>query len=330
MISPKYHLFGEEGGIVLYMANITKVTIYPKGNNDELIWKVIKSDCIGETEVVVPESRECILYKDGQMLETLQPGKHTVNVPEYKGVGPFRKIVSEPFECKAYFVKKGGMKRVDWGTPNRMKIIDPFCQYPISIGLHGSFNVTINNSRKFVAKLVGDNESFDTERLMDELSFAFVSEVKGLLANAMKSNGIGSYDIDANLPVLSREIGNYVRNMFDEYGVYVDKFVIAAAYIPDEERAELEQLMKKRRLLEMQQDNVFTTEKAARMEEYRQQADTAYRFASLDADVAKEVAASINRAAQPVQSGQVSFCARCGNVIHNGDLFCPKCGAKIN
>ncbi len=315
------------------MAKMTKITIYPHGNNDELIWKEVQHDCTEELEVVVPESRECILYKDGQMLETLQPGKHTVNVPEFKGVGPFRKIVNEPVEYKAYFVKKGGMKRVDWGTPSRMKIIDPFCQYPISMGLNGSFNVTINNSRKFVAKLVGDNDSFNTDKLLDELSFAFVGEVKGLLASAMKNQGIGSYDIDANLPVLNREIGKYVRDMFDEYGVYVDRFVIASVFIPESERAELEQLMKKRKLLEMQNDGLFVAERNARQAEFQQQADTAYRFAALDADVTKGVAASVAGAAGAAHTThvvqQVRKCGICGTLVDENAVFCPKCGRRL-
>lgn len=311
------------------MARIPKVVIYANGSNDELIWKVINPNCIGETEVVVPETRECIIYKDGQMLETLSPGKHTINVPKYKGAGVFRKIVDESFECKAYFVKKGGMKRVDWGTPNRMKIIDPFCQYPISIGLHGSFNVTINNSRKFVAKLVGDNESFDTEKLMDELSFAFVAEVKGLLANAMTNKGIGSYDLDANLSVISREIGEYVRNMFDEYGVYVDKFVIASAYIPEDERTELETIMKKRKLLEMQESS-FKEERVAAQKEFLQQADFAYKLATLTANKGKSVAPAANVSAQqPTAPPKAQYCRNCGAELRGGDRFCSKCGTKL-
>ena len=222
---------------------------------------------------------------------------------------------------------------MDWGTPSRMKIIDPFCQYPISMGLNGSFNVTINNSRKFVAKLVGDNDSFNTDKLLDELSFAFVGEVKGLLASAMKNQGIGSYDIDANLPVLNREIGKYVRDMFDEYGVYVDRFVIASVFIPESERAELEQLMKKRKLLEMQNDGLFVAERNARQAEFQQQADTAYRFAALDADVTKGVAASVAGAAGAAHTThvvqQVRKCGICGTLVDENAVFCPKCGRRL-
>lgn len=311
------------------MAKVEKIVIRAEGNNDELIWKVIYPNCIGEVDVIVPETRECIVYKDGQMLETMLAGRHSINVPNYnRGIGVFRKIIDEPFECKVYFVKKGGIKRVDWGTPTRMKIIDPFCEYPISIGLNGSFNVTINNSRKFVSKLVGDNVSFDTDRLMDELSFAFVGEVKGLLARAMRDNNVGSYDLDANLSLLSREIGGYVRDMFDEYGVYVDKFVISSAYIPEEDRAELEQIMKQKSLLKAQ-DMSFKEHRAEQSKETDRAADIAYKFASLNADVAKEVAANKGKEKTTVVV-QGGFCPQCGASVHNGDAFCGKCGIKLN
>lgn len=313
------------------MGKMASIVITADGGNDELIWRSVYDNCLGEVEVVVPPSRECIVYKDGLMLETLQPGRHTINVPHLKGVF-IKKITDSPFECRAYFVKKGGVQRVDWGTPSRMKIIDPFCNYPISIGAHGSFNVTISNSRKFVAKLVGDNKSFDTEKLCDELSFAFLGEIKGLLATAMTKRGINSYDLYANLPVLSKEIGAMVRDMFDEYGVFVDKFVISDIFIPDEDRAELEQIMKKKRLLEMQESS-FKEERDFAQSAAAKEADMTYKLAQLDASVAGKVAESIGRMGQgvvkPTASQGVLHCPGCNNVVRNTDSFCPKCGTKL-
>ena len=215
-----------------------------------------------------------------------------------------------------------------------MKIIDPFCNYPISIGAHGSFNVTINNSRKFVAKLVGDNKSFDTEKLCEELSFAFVGEIKGLLATAMTQRGINSYEIYANLPVLSKEIGTMVRDMFDEYGVYVDKFVIADVFIPEEDRKELEQIMKKKRLLEMQESS-FKEERDIAQGNAAQKADMAYKMAQLDADVAGKVAESMGKmnAKTIVNNNGVAMgvvrCPQCGNIVRDADRFCSSCGCQV-
>ena len=316
------------------MGKAEKIVISANGENNELIWKVVYKNCIGETDVVVPESRECIIYKDGKMLETFQPGRHTVNVPTYKGVFS-KKIVDEPFECKAYFVKKGGVKRVDWGTPNRMKIIDPFCQYPISMGVHGSFNVTVSNSRKFVAKLVGDNSTFDTETLSEELSFAFVNEVKGYLAKAMTTKGIGSYDLDANLPEISKEIESYVRNMFDDYGILVDKFVIASVFIPEEERAELEKILKQKRLNELTETS-FKEQRTAEREKEKD-INNLVKFAVMssmtnsfqDCKKNANVVSPVKQSVQSVGTNLTRYCVQCGVRLPANCVFCPNCGRKV-
>ncbi|MGN0771514.1 MAG: SPFH domain-containing protein [Christensenellales bacterium] len=305
---------------------LPKIIIDYEGPNEQLVWQSQIQQCIGETEVIVPFSHEVIFIKDGEMLDTMMPGKHTLNVPTvtkgFLGIG--KKIVSEPFKCQVFFVNKTVTLVVPWGTPNQMKLMDPFLEYPVSVGAHGSFDITISNSRKFVSKVVGNTAGVTTEGLQRFFADKMIMRVKDVIANAMVTSKINFYELNTRLLTICDVILDSVRKMFDDYGVEITAFTLNEVKIPDSDLRELESILKQKKLLGLKETS-FSKERAAKQETTKMIVDASVRLAeaAIDAEGKKQQVIINNNA----QAGK--YCPKCGTKVAPDAMFCNNCGNRL-
>ena len=234
----------------------------------------------GRVTLVVPFAHEVIVIKDGEMLETLTGGKHVLNdvEPPKKTLFGTKKFISEPHDYQVFYVNNNVTLLCKWGTPNQMKIFDPFLKIPVSVGAFGTFDISVLNSRKFMLKLVGNVEGLTTEGLRKFFADKLVMRVKDVLANAMVTSGINFYELPTKLVAISEAILASIRNIFEDYGVEIVNFSINHIQIPESDTRALEDIIKKKRILEMQ-DKSFKSEDEARQEAYKLHADTVVKLA---------------------------------------------------
>jgi len=302
---------------------LPKTIIDFEGPNEQLVWQSKIQQCVGETEVIVPFSHEVVFIKDGEMLDTMGPGKHTLNVPQttrgFLGLG--KKIVSEPFKCQVFFVNKTVTLVIPWGTPNQLKLMDPFLEYPVSLGAHGSFDISISNSRKFVSKVVGNTIGLTTVGLQEFFADKMIMRVKDILANAMVTSKINFYELGTRLVVISDAIRDSVRKIFDDYGVEITAFSINDIKIPDSDLRELEAIMKKKKLLELKETS-FTKERENAQDAAKMFVDASVRIA--EAAIEKE-----NKTAPQAAPVYGRYCPKCGTQVAPDAMFCNRCGSRV-
>lgn len=302
---------------------LPKTIIDFEGPNEQLVWQSKIQQCVGETEVIVPFSHEVVFIKDGEMLDTMGPGKHTLNVPQttrgFLGLG--KKIVSEPFKCQVFFVNKTVTLVIPWGTPNQLKLMDPFLEYPVSLGAHGSFDISISNSRKFVSKVVGNTIGLTTVGLQEFFADKMVMRVKDILANAMVTSKINFYELGTRLVVISDAIRDSVRKIFDDYGVEITAFSINDIKIPDSDLRELEAIMKKKKLLELKETS-FSKERENAQDAAKMFVDASVRIA--EAAIEKE-----NKTAPQAPPVYGRYCPKCGTQVAPDAMFCNHCGSRV-
>ncbi len=302
---------------------LPKTIIDFEGPNEQLVWQSKIQQCVGETEVIVPFSHEVVFIKDGEMLDTMGPGKHTLNVPQttrgFLGFG--KKIVSEPFKCQVFFVNKTVTLVIPWGTPNQLKLMDPFLEYPVSLGAHGSFDISISNSRKFVSKVVGNTIGLTTVGLQEFFADKMIMRVKDILANAMVTSKINFYELGTRLVVISDAIRDSVRKIFDDYGVEITAFSINDIKIPDSDLRELEAIMKKKKLLELKETS-FSKERENAQDAAKMFVDASVRIA--EAAIEKE-----NKTAPQAAPVYGRYCPKCGTQVAPDAMFCNHCGSRV-
>ena len=73
-----------------------------EGGNETLVWKHPREDFNTEAQLIVHESQEAIIYKDGVASNAYGPGKYTIksdNIPGIKGFVAWMTGGENPNHC---------------------------------------------------------------------------------------------------------------------------------------------------------------------------------------------------------------------------------------
>lgn len=202
--------------------------------NDVLFTKVSVEGYDSQTIVVVPDTHNAIIIKDGIALETLGSGKYYIFNKKKK---EFIKELAGADFVEVVFVSKTLKLNINWGTTTQFDMRDPICNIPIKLGASGEYEVQICNPRKAYLELIGVDDRFDAEKLKNRLLGRLLSEVQYLIANVMQEKKL-SYDRmgEVLLPI-SQEIFPHLKEMFErEYGLKMYSFTILRVIVNKEEQ----------------------------------------------------------------------------------------------
>ena len=141
-----------------------------EGNNDVLVYKYPHSDFSTMSQLIVRESQEAILYKDGKMLDAFAPGKytlHTGNIPLLSKVVNLPFGGNSPFKCDVYFVNKATALDYKWGTKTKTRVMDMHYQLMLDIGASGVMGIKVCNPYDLMRKIVGTQSELRAESCLD-------------------------------------------------------------------------------------------------------------------------------------------------------------------
>ncbi len=220
------------------MAGIIDVIKY-EGDNNTFIWKHPREDFNILSQLVVHESQEAIFFSKGQALDVKGPGTHTLTPMNLPLVGKVLDRIAggdSPFHCEVYFINKTEQMAIKWGTDTKVQYMDPKYGFPISIGASGEMTLRAEDSRKLLVKLVGTENVFDRQKMMQYFRAFLMTRVKTYIAQVMKSQAISIFEIDEHLTQFSNEIKNLLVPDFADYGVVLEKFFVTTIAKPDGEK----------------------------------------------------------------------------------------------
>jgi membrane protease subunit (stomatin/prohibitin family) len=132
-----------------------------EGDNNTFIWKHPIEDFNYASQLIVHESQEAIFFRDGQALDTFGAGRHTLetqNLPLLRGLYALPTNADSVFHSEVYFINKTVQMAVKWGTPDKVRFIDPLTGTPLAIGASGEMNLSVSDSRRLLLKLVGTTQ----------------------------------------------------------------------------------------------------------------------------------------------------------------------------
>lgn len=134
-----------------------------EGGNNVLVWKHPREDFNTAAQLIVHESQEAVVFKDGEASHPYMVGRHTIESDNIPGIRHVVGLVTggiSPNHCEVYFVNKAYSMNVLWGTATPWTIQDPSLQIPFSMRAHGQFAVHVVDSRKLLVKIVGTMTTF--------------------------------------------------------------------------------------------------------------------------------------------------------------------------
>lgn len=214
-----------------------------EGDNDTLIWKHPIEDFNYGSQLIVHESQEAIFFRDGQALDLFGPGRYTLETQQLPLLEKVYKLPTDTegtFHSEVYFINKTVQMAIKWGTPEKVRFIDPLTYVPLELGASGELNLMVSDSRKLLLKLVGtmkgiawgDSDGF-TKSVQATFRPLITTAVKANLAAVIKDNSIDLLEIDEKLELISESLREKLVPGFEEYGLTIPQFYVTSIVLPE-------------------------------------------------------------------------------------------------
>ncbi len=304
------------------------------GSPDIFAWKYPNSELATWTQLIVNESQEAILVKNGQIADVFGPGRYTLstdNIPVLQKLVniPFGK--KSPFSAEVWFINKVFSLDIKWGTTTPIQIQDPKYNIFIPVRAFGQFGVQIIDTKRFLVKLVGTMNFFNKNTLTDLFRGLFITRVKDRISSCLIKAKISMLEINAHLNEISDELTKEFQAELEEYGIKIVSFYVNDINVPENDPAvkQLKSALAKRAEMDIigysyQQERTFDT-----LETASGNAGTA--GAMMGAGMGLGMGAAMGSqmggmAATMTTQAPMKECPKCRKQIAANTHFCPHCG----
>lgn len=207
-----------------------------EGPQDALVWKFPIEDFNATSQLVVDETHEALLVVNGNAADLFTAGRRTLSVPN---IPIARKLIeiptggNSPFPCKVFFINKVHQMDLLWGTQGPIALEDPLYDIFMHVMANGSMSVSVDNSRKFMLKMVGFRDSFSNEDLVSKFRGIISSHVKDCISKIMINGMLSYFMMNAHLFELSGVIKERLDAIFEEYGIIIQYFNLETIEVPE-------------------------------------------------------------------------------------------------
>lgn len=334
-----------------------------EGPNNVLVWKHPKEDFNTSAQLIVHQSQEAILYRDGQASEPFAAGKHTIQTENIPGIRSIVGLVTggvSPNHYEVYFINKAYSMDIYWGTASPWMIHDPSLQIPFKMRACGQFAVRVTDSRILMQKLVGTMTSFTQKTLTESFRGIFMSQIKEFIANLMVDENLSATQMSMRLTFVAEKISERFAPVLRKYGLTLEEFAVENISIEEDEvfRGVREAMGRRaERIIEgydKQQEMAHDVAMAQAQNPGAGGAAQIMTGAAAGAAIAPVVGNMVRNVMQPAnnygqptvpQRDQFSMgvvqkksvptevdemqCANCGAKLSAGSRFCNQCGSPV-
>lgn len=284
-----------------------------EGDNETLVWKHPIEDFNMGSQLIVHESQEAIFFRDGQALDLFGPGRYTLETQQLPILEKLYRLPTDTegtFHSEVYYINKVVQMAIKWGTPDKIRFIDPLTSTPLEIGASGELNLQVKDSRKLLLKLVGtqtgiawgDREGF-TKSVQSAFRPLIANTVKANLPAVIKQQQIDLLEVDERVGEISAALLEKLLPGFEEYGLTIPQFYVTHIVLPEDDPN-----FKRIRELHtvMLQSRVYQAEAAVKS--VQAQSETVYRTAQEESKAA--IAAAQRKAELERQTTQTEIAKR--------------------
>ena len=216
-----------------------------EGDNNVFIWKHPIEDFNYGSQLIVHESQEAVFFRDGQALDLFGPGRYTLETQQLPLLEKVYKLPTDTegtFHSEVYFINKTVQMAIKWGTPEKVRFIDPLTGTPLQLGASGEMNIQVGNARKLLVKLVGTTGgiSWDegpglTKSLQASFRPLIASAVKTSLGSVIRDEAIDILEIDQKLDVISESLRKAILPGFEDYGLTIPQLYVTNVVLPEDD-----------------------------------------------------------------------------------------------
>lgn len=314
------------------------------GNPDVFAWKYPDDELGTWTRLIVNESQQAILFKGGQALDVFEAGRHTLstkNIPFLEDIIRIPFGGDSPFKAEIWFVNKVFSLDVAWGTPSPIQIQDPTYGVFVPVRSNGIFGIRIDDSRKFLVKLVGTLPAFTKQDIARYFRGLYTTRVKDAISTYILEKKIDVLNINMYLDELSDFLRERISPVMDEYGISLVNFFVNEISVPENDPAviRLRDSLAKRAEMDIigfnyVQERSFDTLEGAATNPGSEAASV--MGAGMGMGMGFGMGAGMGSAFSGLSQnlsipGVPSMrCSRCGSLALQGQRFCGACGNDLS
>ena len=311
------------------------------GTPDLLAWKYPSEELGTWTQLIVNESQETILFKGGKALDIFESGRHTL---ETANIPLLNKIVNlpfggrSPFTAEVWYINKLFSLDVKWGTATPIQIQDPKYQIFCPVRANGTFGIQIEDSKKFLVKLVGTMPAFSRQELVKYFRGLYITKVKDAISSYVVHKQISILEINAYIDELSTYMREKIEPVMAEYGIKLVNFYVNDISVPEDDPAveKLKNALAKKAEMNIigysyQQERSFDTLEGAAMNPGSNSAPLmgAGMGLGMGVGLGGAVGNAFGNVAQSFSTKETKECPKCHAQIDASQRFCGACGYDI-
>lgn len=311
------------------------------GGPDVFAWKYPSEELGTWTQLIVNESQEAVLFKGGKALDVFQSGRHTLSTAN---IPLLNKIVNlpfggrSPFTAEVWYINKVYSLDIKWGTASPIQIQDPKYGVFIPVRSNGMFGIQIEDSKKFLVKLVGTLPVFDKASIVKYFRGLYITKVKDAISSYLVHKQISVLEINAYIDEISNYLKERIEPTMKEYGIKLVNFYVNDISVPEDDSAviKLKDALAKRAEMNIigysyQQERSFDTLEGAAKNTSSNQAPLMGAGIGLGMGVGlgSTVGGAFGGIATEINTGKslkAKECPKCHSQIDEKQRFCGSCG----
>ena len=293
-----------------------------------------------KSQLIVTESQEAVLVKEGRFFGPVMPGRHTLETKNFpfltKMISALTTNRKSPYTADVWFVAKSVPLDLKWGTSDPILIEDPKYHIALPVRAFGQYGLRIVDSCRFLARLMGRLPAFTEKTLSGYFKGVIVTRTKDVVASTMSSSGCSLFEIGTRLNDLSDVLQRRLSEDLADYGVELKLFTINSISTDENDSSvvQLRKALAKKAEMDIlgysySQERSFDTLQAA-----AGNAGTAGAVMGagmglgMGAGVGIPMGQAMSEVAKAINPSGNKFCVHCGAVLPTGAKFCPGCGEK--
>ena len=202
-------------------------------------WKYPSTELSTWTQLIVAESQEACLFKEGKIIGPFPAGRHTLSTDNYPLLKELFKIPfgRSPFTAEVWYLQRAFKLDIKWGTLDPIQLEDPKYKIMLPVRAFGQYGLRVEDSSKFLIKLVGTLPAFTQKTLNDYFKGFIVTHSKDVIAKYLVEKNVSILHISASLATISEYLKDKLTPILDEYGLGLASFLVNSISTDDNDPA---------------------------------------------------------------------------------------------
>ena len=308
------------------------------GNPDVFAWKYPNSELGTWTQLIVNESQEAVLVKGGQVCDIFGAGRHTLSTAN---IPILNKLINlpfggrSPFTAEVWYINKVFSLDIKWGTSTPIQLQDPKYKVFVPVRAFGQFGIQIEESKKFLLKLVGTLPQFDKDSIVKFFRGLYLTKAKDVISSYLIHKTISILEINAYLDEISEYLQEKIAPMLSDYGIKLVSFFVNDINVPENDPAvmQLKKALAKRAEMDIvgysyQQERSFDTLEGAATNPNSMQGGLmgAGIGLGMGAGMGGAIGHQFGGLTQNLNTAPTKECPNCKAQIGVNEKFCNHCG----